>query len=242
MRILVSLILLVAGTAFAGEGSTSVKDGGHGILCRHPVQELRIPMRIFDYNLELLDFYEAHRTTKSIFTSNYDMFDDEIDSKFFSRRVCKELRNRKEELEQAIGVSKISPAFDDACKLTTRVRFQKALSRSNDQGKFFTRLERKCVLVQIALRTVVNGQEQIVIDSSLANLLTFTEMAGLMLHESLHKYYPEKDNTQIIRQLVLFSFSDSIFLNRNGELVSRVIQSGTPAPRLNFKSRTRQSY
>jgi hypothetical protein len=235
MRAIFILSVLIAQFAFAGDGSTSVKDGGHGILCRKPNLSFHPAGSAFEYNLDLLDFFEGPSLFARFNDQASEITDETIGSKYFASNVCNELLSRKRQVEKYLKRSRISNAFSEACRLASTAKFQRHLAETEDFGPALKRPQMHCKLVQIAVRSLNKGVEQVLIDDSLASMLTFSESAALLLHEALHKYFSPEENTQAVRQTVVYIFAEGGYQKQNRELISRVIQTGLPASPTEFR-------
>ncbi len=229
MKFIVLALAFGISTANAGDGSTSVEDGGHGVLCKRFSNGVLEAGKPFILSLELLDFYEGRSLDDSIDVTKKEKVLDFLDSPSRKKRLCWDLARRQKQLKRVIGEHPIFRSFHDACRLSHSMEFQSRVPTTHDHGAPLVKLRNRCELVQIGFRTVVSGVEKILVDEDYAYSLSYEELAGLALHESLHKYFESKTSTKAIRQIVFYSFASLEFQKRNKDVLLGVIQTGRPA-------------
>jgi hypothetical protein len=230
MKCGIALLFLFFSTsiAFAGDGSTSVKDGGHGVLCRN--QELT-----------LLDFYESknivqsrnkfdYRTDAYYDFNNNDQIKLDSESEF---ELCLKLNDRLN--SSGFAKTNLAAAFGDACRLADKIDVGEVVQNTYDYGELMTKLPGDCKIVQVANHTWEDGKEKVTIYLDLLELLSLDQLSGLLLHESLHKYFPAKTSTEIIRQFVIYAYANRDFQLRNYGRISAAIASGKPIPARDFR-------
>ncbi len=237
MRILIFVLLSVFNfSAFGGDGSTSVEDGGHGVKCTEVSGSVGYPANERQYRVELLDFYEGRKVDKLIYGGLAEPMGNWVLMPASRRILCETLQEFFVRTSGVLRSNILSAAFEDACQLSDKIQIRDTLPTTKDFGALTAKIQsRRCKLVQIGYRTIDKGREVVLLNGQLLPGLSEREVAGLLLHEALHKYFPNKTSTQAIRQIVFYSFAHHRFQVENRDLISRVISTGMPANKLEFK-------
>jgi hypothetical protein len=212
-----------------GGGSTSVGDGGHGVLCdTYPDSH----ETVYQYTLDLYDFFEARNLAKKNGEKNYWKWPKEeirtnFDRSDTSNLVCAELKHRKNSLKEILGKGHpLLKVFDEACALSSSLYWKDSVPLSNDLGAQTLPLPKYCRLVQIGYHTYVHGIEQVWIDENLSFYLPIRVLAALLYHERLHHYFRAETSTHAVRKTVAYVFANHEYQKQFHEdflvLLSRV--------------------
>jgi hypothetical protein len=237
MRTLVFVLLIILNfSAFGGDGSTSVEDGGHGVKCSVSAHSVDLPATQQHYRVELLDFFEGRSINPFIDGGMEDPIGDWVLRRESRHRLCDRLESVSSKVARVIHSDLLSAALEDSCRLSDQIQIRKTLPATKDIGALTAKINSwRCKIVQIGYRTIENGKEVVLLNEEFLPGLSEQEVAGLLLHESLHKYFPHKISTQAIRQIVFYSFADRRFQVKHRDLILRVISTGIPAHKLEFK-------
>ncbi len=206
------------------QGSTTVGDGGNGVVCKTSGIE-QGQAQHYRYTLQLLDLYEARNVHGHIFHDKPIIGRDWMSTETTSR-VCGILYRARLRLQNVMPLnSKVIQAFKQACELSSRVRIRVEIPQTHDYGRVVVDLPKSCRLVQLGFR---QPSGEIWIARNESEYLSHIDLAALLLHESLHPVFARKSDKLALRQFVAFNFSTRGFQKRNLDLATALLEHRQP--------------
>jgi hypothetical protein len=226
LLVLSLFLLLNLDNAFAGGGgATGADDGGQGVICVHFSRN----GGRFVNTLQSLDLFEMRAISgemKKVWAHidyNQPYREDEI------RELLEEGR---ETVSRILGnAHPLIGFFNRAIQLKPMLTNEPP-GLTNDFGKIQTKIHGDCFVVQVASRSRKSKIVKLHTDFA---YMPDIDVAAILLHETLHEYFTEKDSNLVVRQTVGFIFADREFQIRNRDLFIELINTKTAIDPKRFK-------
>jgi hypothetical protein len=210
------LVTLLFPACVFAQGSTTVGDGGKGVVCKQSFAGKKA-VQYYRYNLQLLDLYEGRHYHSQILHDEPIVGIDWLKTET-ANRVCQILNSSHRRLQKLqLTNAELDQAFEQACSLSLSVRIKLDIPRTEDHGRIAAPLPKYCKIVQLGYR-LPNGEIWIARNES--EYLSHLDLAALLLHEALHPVFKQKSEKLALRQFVMFSFARPAFQKRNTDLAS----------------------
>jgi hypothetical protein len=212
------------------QGSTGAGDGGTGVFCPGGRDDMR-SSAWFENRLETLDLYESRRMFQSMpKIDRLQLRDNALDINT-QVEICHILRAREfavQDLEK--DFPELRGVFKEACELTSSVTLGDQLPSVKGIGELMWPIEKGCKVVQVAARS----GSLVILQRDYAEYLPTTDLAALLLHESLHGIFKFQSSSLAVRQLNLIVFAPKYFRERNLDLAREILRTRQPVAKSRF--------
>lgn len=225
MQFVISFLIIVFSIVVQAQGSTGADDGGNGVICRNAYESARSDVR-FNYTVEFLDLYESRRLFRSKPRVERLKFGAETLTPGAQYEVCAVLRSRAFAMRDFINqYPELTDVFDKSCVLAKNVKLRDKLSETRGYGEIMWPVSKDCRIIQLASR---NSNSVVNIHEGYAEYLSTTDMAALLLHESLHEVFENQTSNLAVRQMVMFVFAPKRFRELNWHLAEELLRARQP--------------
>lgn len=215
------LSFLFSGTSFAG--GVTAGDGGHGVVCQ---QSYLYPEKNL---VHLLDVYEYEKLFQDVHTyqfkgdSLYEDIDQLLDFNFSF------MEGFPEDFLILVSSAKFDYIYFGQGSHVSSTDY---LFKDPDFGSSFYNIESQCQIVQIAYS--LSTLRRIEVAAAFWNSLSRLDQIALIIHEKLHFWFDQEEDTKAVRQVVWYLLGSTKFKAKNYQVIKKVIESKKAAALKDF--------